>query len=406
MKKISIKSKNLLLNFKKNINFKENSFIFEKKFNKINLAIFLIVLGLGVFGCIMVYSASSYVAQYRYGNPYFYLTKQIVGVALGAVAMFVFSKINYQKLKKFKWVGIIISIILLALVFIPIIGVENYGARRWINLGFFTIQPSEFAKFAFVLFAAAYLSENYEKVGKFKTLLPVLAVGTLFCVLIILEPNMSITMCMGLIMLFMLFVGGARMKHFMILGVPAAAAVPVLILIEPYRIYRILAFLDPWASPQGEGFQLIQSLYSLGSGGFFGVGLFNSRAKYSFLPFSESDFIFSIIGEELGLVGAICVLVLFAILIIAGLNIAKKARTRFGCYLATGISAIIAIQAILNVMVVTGLVPPTGLPLPFVSAGSTSLVVFLASVGVLLNIHRQNTKNLSYLLCSSSKASN
>lgn len=392
MKKISIKSKKLLLNFKKNINFKENSFIFEKKFNKINLAIFLIVLGLGVFGCIMVYSASSYVAEYRYDNPYFYLTKQIVGVALGAVAMFVFSKINYQKLKKFKWAGIIISIILLTLVFIPVIGVENYGARRWINLGFFTIQPSEFAKFAFVLFAAAYLSENYEKVGKFKTLLPVLAVGTLFCILIILEPNMSITMCMGLIMLFMLFVGGARMKHFMILGVPAAAAVPVLILIEPYRIQRFMAFLNPWANPQGEGFQLIQSLYSLGSGNLFGVGLFNSRQKYMFLPFSESDFIFSIIGEELGFFGATVLILVFAVLIFLLVKVAKNSRDRFGALLALGIASVIAIQVIINLCVVTGMIPPTGLPLPFISAGSTSLIVFMSAIGICLNVAKQSVR--------------
>ena len=392
MKKNSIKSKNLLLNFKKNINFKENSFIFEKKFNKINLAIFLIVLGLGIFGCIMVYSASSYVAEYRYDNPYFYLTKQIVGVALGAVAMFVFSKINYQKLKKFKWAGIIISIILLTLVFIPVIGVENYGARRWINLGFFTIQPSEFAKFAFVLFAAAYLSENYEKVGKFKTLLPVLAVGTLFCILIILEPNMSITMCMGLIMLFMLFVGGARMKHFMILGVPAAAAVPVLILIEPYRIQRFMAFLNPWANPQGEGFQLIQSLYSLGSGNLFGVGLFNSRQKYMFLPFSESDFIFSIIGEELGFFGATVLILVFAVLIFLLVKVAKNSRDRFGALLALGVSSVIAIQVIINLCVVTGMIPPTGLPLPFISAGSTSLIVFMSAIGICLNVAKQSRK--------------
>ncbi len=395
MKKISIKSKNLLLNFKKNINFKENLFVREKKFNKINLAIFLIVLGLGIFGCIMVYSASSYVAEYRYDNPYFYLTKQIVGVALGAISMLVFSKINYQKLKKFKWAGIIISIILLALVFIPVIGVENYGARRWINLGFFTVQPSEFAKFAFVLFAAAYLSENYEKVGKFKTLLPVLAVGTLFCILIILEPNMSITMCMGLIMLFMLFVGGARMKHFMILGVPAAAAVPVLILIEPYRIQRFMAFLNPWANPQGEGFQLIQSLYSLGSGNLFGVGLFNSRQKYMFLPFSESDFIFSIIGEELGFFGATVLILVFAVLIFLLVKVAKNSRDRFGALLALGIASVIAIQVIINLCVVTGMIPPTGLPLPFISAGSTSIIVFMSAIGVCLNVNK-NSRNKQF----------
>lgn len=363
-----------------------------KIFDAKSLSVFLLVCGLAIFGCIMVYSASSYIANYRYSNPYFYLTKQIIGAVLGIIAMFVCSFINYQKLKKLKWWLVIISAILLVLVFVPGIGVENYGAKRWLNLGFFTIQPSEFAKFALVIFAAAYLSDNYEKIGKFKTLLPVLGVGLGFCLLVILEPNMSITMCIGLIMLFMLFVGGAKMKHFVWLGIPAACAVPALIIIEPYRIQRFMAFLNPWASPQAEGFQLIQSLYSLGSGGLFGVGLGNSRQKYMFLPFSESDFIFSIIGEELGLFGAILTLIVFAVLIYLLINIAKNAKDRFGALLVLGVASVISIQVILNVCVVSGLIPPTGLPLPFISAGSTSLVVFMSAVGICLNVERQSMK--------------
>ena len=361
-----------------------------KIFNSKTLPVFLLVSGLAIFGCIMVYSASSYIANYRYSNPYFYLTKQIVGTVLGIVAMFVCSFINYQKLKKLKWWVVIISAVLLALVFIPGIGVENYGAKRWLNLGFFTIQPSEFAKFALVLFSAAYLSDNYEKIGSFKTLLPVLGVGLGFCLLVILEPNMSITMCIGFIMLFMLFVGGTKMKHFVWLGIPAACAVPALIIIEPYRVQRFMAFLNPWASPQAEGFQLIQSLYSLGSGGLFGVGLGNSRQKYMFLPFSESDFIFSIIGEELGLFGAILTLIVFAALIYLLISIAKNAKDRFGALLVLGVASVIAIQVILNVCVVSGLIPPTGLPLPFISAGSTSLVVFMSAVGICLNVAKQS----------------
>lgn len=363
-----------------------------KIFDAKSLSVFLLVCGLAIFGCIMVYSASSYIANYRYSNPYFYLTKQIIGAVLGIIAMFVCSFINYQKLKKLKWWLVIICAILLVLVFVPGIGVENYGAKRWLNLGFFTIQPSEFAKFALVIFAAAYLSDNYEKIGKFKTLLPVLGVGLGFCLLVILEPNMSITMCIGLIMLFMLFVGGAKMKHFVWLGIPAACAVPALIIIEPYRIQRFMAFLNPWASPQAEGFQLIQSLYSLGSGGLFGVGLGNSRQKYMFLPFSESDFIFSIIGEELGLLGAILTLIVFAVLIYLLINIAKNAKDRFGALLVLGVASVISIQVILNVCVVSGLIPPTGLPLPFISAGSTSLVVFMSAVGICLNVERQSMK--------------
>ena len=374
---------------KKKLNFQYFSNITNSVDSK-SLAIYLLVISISVFGCIMVYSASSYIASYRYGNAYFYLTKQIVGVVLGIAGMTVFSFIDYQKLKKFKWWVVGISFVLLALVFIPGIGVENYGAKRWLNLGFFTVQPSELAKFALVLFSAAYLSENYEKMGKFKTCLPVLGIGLGYCALIILEPNMSITMCTGLIMIFMLFVGGMKIKHFVFLGVPALAAVPALIIAEPYRIQRFMAFLNPWASPQGEGFQLIQSLYSLGSGGLFGVGLFNSRQKYMFLPFSESDFIFSIIGEELGLFGAICLLVSFGVLIYLIINVAKNARDRFGALLSLGVASVIAIQVILNVAVVTGSIPPTGLPLPFISAGSTSLVVFMSAIGVVLNINKQS----------------
>lgn len=384
MKRVKVKK----INFNKNFS---NLFTREGKiFDAKTLSIFLLVCGLAIFGCIMVYSASSYIANYRYSNPYFYLTKQIVGAVLGIIAMFVCTFVNYQKLKKLKWWVVIISAILLALVFIPGIGVENYGAKRWLNLGLFTIQPSEFAKFALVLFSAAYLSDIYEKIGKFKTLLPVLGVGLGFCLLVILEPNMSITMCIGFIMLFMLFVGGTKMKHFVWLGIPAACAVPALIIVEPYRVQRFMAFLNPWASPQAEGFQLIQSLYSLGSGGLFGVGLGNSRQKYMFLPFSESDFIFSIIGEELGLFGAILTLIVFAVLIYLLISVARNAKDRFGALLVLGVASVIAIQVILNVCVVSGLIPPTGLPLPFISAGSTSLIVFMAAVGLCLNVARQS----------------
>lgn len=384
MKRLKVKK----IKFNKNFS---NLFTREGKiFDAKTLSIFLLVCGLAIFGCIMVYSASSYIANYRYSNPYFYLTKQIIGAVLGIAAMFVCTFVNYQKLKKLKWWVVIISAVLLALVFIPGIGVENYGAKRWLNLWLFTIQPSEFAKFALVLFSAAYLSDNYEKIGKFKTLLPVLGVGLGFCLLVILEPNMSITMCIGFIMLFMLFVGGTKMKHFVWLGIPAACTVPALIIVEPYRVQRFMAFLNPWASPQAEGFQLIQSLYSLGSGGLFGVGLGNSRQKYMFLPFSESDFIFSIIGEELGLFGAILTLLVFAVLIYLLISVARNAKDRFGALLVLGVASVIAIQVILNVCVVSGLIPPTGLPLPFISAGSTSLIVFMAAVGLCLNVARQS----------------
>lgn len=366
---------------------------FYKGSHSLNFCVIIPTICLVVLGIIMVYSASSYSALNSFGNSMFFVNKQIIGAVLGFCALALCYFVDYKILSKLKYISLALGIIVLALVLIPGVGIENYGARRWLGFGSFSFQASEIAKFCFIIFCAGYMAEHKNKMNTLVGSLPVLCAGFCMCVLIMFEPNMSITLCLGAVMILMLLVGGMKILHLCALGVPILCAIPVLILLEPYRMKRIVAFLDPWASPQGEGFQLIQSLYSLGSGGWFGVGLFNSRAKYSFLPFSESDFIFSIIGEELGLVGALIVLALFAVLIVSGLRIASRASTRFGCYFATGISSIIAIQVILNVAVVTGLVPPTGLPLPFMSAGSTSLVVFLSSIGVLLNIHRQNQKN-------------
>ena len=363
-------------------------------FSPRSIIVLACVFFLVVFGCIMVYSATYYSSGLNGGNKYSYLIKQIIGVLVGSAGLVFFWLFDYQKLKKFKWWAVIISVVLLLLVFVPFIGIENYGARRWIGAFGFSFQPSEIAKFALVLFCACHLSDNYSKVKSFKTLLPVLGVGGLFCVLIILEPNMSITMCVALVLVCMLFIGGISAKHFALMAVPASLAVPALIFMEPYRIKRLMAFLNPWASPQGEGFQLIQSLYGLGSGGLFGVGLFNSRQKYSFLPFAESDFIFSIIGEELGFFGAIFILGIFITLIICLIIIARRASDRYGMLLSAGIATVIAVQTILNIAVVTGSIPPTGLPLPFISAGSTSLLVFMSAIGVVLNVDRQSRKNI------------
>ena len=206
---------------------------------------------------------------------------------------------------------------------------------------------------------------------------------------------MSITMCIGLVLIIMLFLGGISFKHFACLAVPGVLAVPALIFMEPYRVKRLMAFLNPWASPQAEGFQLIQSLYGLGAGGLFGVGLFNSRQKYSFLPFAESDFIFSIIGEELGFIGAMFIVLVFIVLVVSLIIIAKRAKTRFGMLFVAGVASVIAVQTILNIAVVTGSIPPTGLPLPFISAGSTSLIVFMSAIGLCLNISKKSkTSNI------------
>ena len=359
----------------------------------LNKHIFFSVLFLSIFGVVMIYSASSYSAELTYGDSFFFARKQIVGIILGLISLFIIYNINYKKFAKYyKW-ALIISLVLLALVFVPFLSVSNYGATRWIGFGSFTIQPSEIAKFGLVLFCAGYLSKKHSQMHKFCTLIPVLVAGGLMCVLIMLEPNMSITMCVGATFVFMLFMGGAKIKHLGLLAIPVLCIIPLL-LMEPYRLERLIAFLDPWSNAQDEGFQLVQSLYSLGSGGLFGVGLFESRQKYLFLPFAESDFIFSIIGEELGLVGCLFIMAIFFVLIYYGFRVAKNASTRFGSLLACGVTFVIAIQVILNIAVVTGSIPPTGLPLPFISAGGTSIVVFLSAIGVLLNIDKQSKRDM------------
>ena len=360
------------------------------KCNKNIIVIVLLVLILVGFGCLMVYSASFYSAEYHYGNKYFFLFKQILGVILGIVAMFFFSFVDYHLLKKYKYWIVAISIILLVLVFVPGLGMESYGAKRWISLFGFSIQPSEIAKFALVIFIAGFLSENHEKAKTLKGLFPVLIVAGVICLLTMLEPSMSVTMCIGFVTLFMLIIGGMSKKHTLMFSMPAAAVVPLLIVLEPYRLKRLMAYIDPWASPQGEGFQLIQSLYSLGSGGWFGVGLFNSRQKYLFLPFAESDFILSIIGEEIGFFGVCVLMCVFFALIFKLIQIALNAKDRFGAMLACGVAFIIGIQTLLNIAVVTGSIPPTGLPLPFISSGGTSVSVFMAGIGICLNVLKQS----------------
>ena len=354
------------------------------------IIISLLVGLLVIFGCIMVYSASFYSANYHYGNKYFFLFKQLLGVVLGVFAMIALTFIDYHLLNKCKWFIIGGTFLLLALVFVPGLGMESYGAKRWVSLLGFSIQPSEIAKFALVIFTAGYMSDHHDNVKTFKGLLPVLIVGGLMCILIMLEPSMSVTMCIAFVTLFMLIIGGMSKKHTLMFSIPAGAMVPLLIVLEPYRLKRLLAFIDPWASPQGEGFQLIQSLYSLGDGGWFGVGLFNSRQKYLFLPFAESDFILSIIGEEIGFVGTTLLMAVFFLLVYRLIKIALSAKDRFGAMLVSGVAFIIAVQTLLNIAVVTGSIPPTGLPLPFISSGGTSVMVFMAGIGICLNVLRQS----------------
>ena len=360
----------------------------EKPINKPDYLLVIAVICLALMGTVFIYSASNYSAKATYNDSFYFVKKQIIGIILGVIALFVMGNFNYTKIKKFTLPVAIITFILLGLVFVPGIGVENYGAKRWINLGFFTLQPSELAKFSLILFSASYVSNNPQKTSNLLGVLPIIILGSFTCLMIIIEPNMSITVCVATLMLAILFLSGIRIRYLLFILLPALIGGIVLILIEPYRFDRLLAFINPWSNPKGEGYQLLQSLYALGSGGWFGVGLFNSRQKYAFLPFAESDFILSVIGEEIGFVGLFFFFSLLAFIIFRGLKIASKSKDIFGFILSVGIIMIFGIQVIINALVVTGSIPPTGLPLPLVSSGNTSIIIFMAEMGILFNVSK------------------
>lgn len=362
--------------------------------SKTVIAISLLTATLVGLGMVMIYSASSYSANLNYGDALFYVKKQAFGLIAG-IALFVGAcLLDTAILDKLRWVIMGVSIALLLLVFVPGIGVESYGAKRWLNLGFTTIQPSEIAKFALVIFISGYIKDK--RCDSWRVIFTTIASGGVVALLLMLEPNMSITVCVVGVVLVMLFVGGMKVRQLLLLAIPLVVGVVVLILIEPYRLQRLMAFLDPWQSPKEEGYQLIQSYYAIGSGGLFGVGLFNSRQKYLFLPFAESDFIFSVICEELGLFGCIFVIGLFVCLIACGIRVAMGANSSFDCYLATGITAVIAVQTLINVAVVSGSIPPTGVPLPYVSAGGSALSVFMSASGMLINVARKDKNTLRH----------
>ena len=375
----------------------EKSSFQAKRSNRVfkgDISILIVTAFLAAFGVLAVYSASRYVAKTQYGDEWYFVKKQLIGFVGGTVAMLLCAKLNHRKLngKKVRLIALFVSLVGLALVFVPGLGKSNYGATRWIGIGGVTVQPSEIAKYGFVVFAASYMSENMSEMRTFRGVLPVLMAGGAICVLIMLEPNMSVTMCVGLLMLAMLFLGGMKLKHFSIIFVPALLAVPLLIIAEPYRLSRLSAFLDPWESPRGEGYQLIQSLYALGNGGWFGTGLFQSRQKYRFLPFAESDFILSIIGEELGFFGVFLLFAISGFLIFRGVKTAARAEDFFSFLTASGITLVYGIQTVINALVVSGSIPPTGLPLPLISSGNTSLIITMASMGILYSISAAGEK--------------
>lgn len=353
------------------------------------LAAVILLAGLGV---LFVFSASCYNAEVQYGDGLYFFKKQLLGFVLGLAGMIAVSFLDPNRLRRLGLPALIVSLLLLLLVFLPGVGKTSYGATRWLSLGPLSVQPSEIAKYGLILFTAGYFARSPGRMRTLRGTLPVLAAGLSVCLLVILEPNMSVTVCVGAIMIGMIFLAGVSWKALALICLPAVALLPALILAEPYRLQRLSAFLDPWASPKEEGYQLIQSLYALANGNLFGVGLFSSRQKYRFLPFAESDFILAVIAEETGFIGILLLFSLIGFILVRGVRIAKRCDDFYSYLLVCGILFSFAVQTALNALVVSGCIPPTGLPLPLVSAGNTSLVVTMAGMGVVYGASRHSKK--------------
>src|SRR5712692_3665951 len=338
-------------------------------------------------GVVMVYSASAIMATDRFRDPYFFLKKQLVWALLGSACLLVALRMDYRRLERFQWPILIAAAVLLVLVLVPPFGQAINGTRRWIRLGPVSFQPAELAKLALVVYLAAFLAKKREGLGDFRRgLLPPLAVAGVLAALVLAQPDLGTCLTLLALTFGLLYLAGVRPAH---LGLVLAPAVPLLALaiwVAPYRLRRITAFVDPWADPRGSGFQIIQSWLAFGNGGILGEGIGGSKQKLFYLPESHTDFIFAIIGEELGFVGAAAIVGLFVVLVWRGLRIGLRAPDPFGAYLALGITVLIATQTLVNLGVVTGLLPTKGLPLPFISFGGSALLVTMMSTGVLLNI--------------------
>ncbi|EIT84994.1 stage V sporulation protein E [Fictibacillus macauensis ZFHKF-1] len=354
-----------------------------------DLILIAATVGLLTIGVLMVYSASADWALVRFDDGFFFAKRQLLFAGVGVAAMLFLMNVNYMTWRKWSKLLLIICFILLIAVLIPGIGMVRGGARSWIGVGAFSIQPSEFMKLAMITFLAKHLAENQKKITLFKKgLLPVLALVMTAFGMIMLQPDLGTGSVMVGTSIVIIFVAGARISHFTWLGLAGIGGFVALIASAPYRIKRITSFLDPWSDQLGSGFQIIQSLYALGPGGLMGLGLGQSRQKFGYLPEPQTDFIFAILSEELGFIGGALVLFLFCIILWRGIRIAIGAPDLFGSFLAVGIVGMVAIQVMINVGVVTGLIPVTGITLPLISYGGSSLTLMLASLGVLLNISR------------------
>jgi len=349
----------------------------------------VVTLTLALIGLVMVFSASAIVAGNRFHDSGFFLKRQVAWLAFGFLLMHLISRIDYTLWKKLSIPILGCMVILLVVVLIPSLGVAAKGARRWLRLGLFSIQPAELAKLVAVMYLAAYLTKKEGKITLFQGgLMPALMVISLMSGLILLEPDLGTVVVIGLVTMGLCFLGGARISHLLGLAACAIPVILVLVLGSSYRRQRLLTFLAPWKDSSDAGFQITQSFLAFGSGGPLGVGLGEGKQKLFFLPEAHTDFVLALIGEELGLAGTAAVILLFVVFVWRGFLIASRAQVSFGRYLGMGITLLIGMQALVNAAVVTGLLPTKGLTLPFVSYGGSSLVVSLVGVGILLSISR------------------
>ena len=358
-----------------------------------DLSVALLVTILTIFGTIMIFSASYYYAISDYGNPYHYLTRQLVWLGIGFVAMWVCSKIDYHFWVRFWLIAYVAGMALLVLVLIPGIGASAYGATRWIQLGPITIMPGEIAKVGIILFITGYFSRHPKWITEIKRgIFPILLVTGLYGGLIMLQPNMSTAFTVCFIAGGMLLVAGAKWIHLCTLAGGAVATGVVLIFADTsgYWYGRFLSFLDPFDDPLGTGWNVVQSLLALGTGGLTGLGLGNSVQKNLYLPMPQNDFILAIIGEELGFVGILSLVVLYLLLVWRGCHIAINAKDFTGLLLAAGITIMLGVQVVINMAVVTSSMPPTGIILPFISYGGNALLIFMAAMGILINISKSS----------------
>jgi cell division protein FtsW len=357
--------------------------------------LFAATVGLALFGVVMVYSSSAMIAQKENGNQFYYVLKQGAWVGIGLIVMLLTMQFNYQQLKSRRVVYGLLFISTVTLMSVFAFSSIN-GAHRWVKFPWFNIQPSEVSKLALVIFLAYFLEKRAGEEGDFwRTFVPCGFVTCWLAGLIVIEPDLGTALMLALIFTVVIYTSGARLLHLSLAAAPALLGVVGLLLFVPWRLKRLITFLDPWADPQGGGFQVVQSLIAVGSGGTNGVGFAQGKQKMLFLPFAHSDFIFAVIGEELGLVGCFVVIAVFGLFLWRGIRTALLAPDRFGMLLSLGIVTSIVAQALFNISVVLSLVPTKGIPLPFISYGGSSLVPTLAAVGILLNVSQHASGSLS-----------